>query len=31
VGLLSLALVWCGVRFNWLLERVQAAGQVFTG
>ena len=31
VGLLSLATLYLGVRFNWLLERVHVAGRVFTG
>jgi len=31
VGALSLATLYLGVRFNWLLERVQHAGRVFTG
>jgi NADH-quinone oxidoreductase subunit N len=31
VGALSLAILFLGVRFNWLLDRVQAAGRVFTG
>ena len=31
VGLLSVATLYLGVRFNWLLERVQHAGRVFSG
>jgi NADH-quinone oxidoreductase subunit N len=31
VGLLSLATIYLGVRFNWLLDRVNVAGRVFTG
>jgi NADH-quinone oxidoreductase subunit N len=31
VGLLSLATVLLGVRFNWLVERVQVAGRLFPG
>ncbi len=30
VGALSLATLYLGVRFNWLLDRVQHAGRVFT-
>jgi NADH-quinone oxidoreductase subunit N len=31
VGFLSLATIYLGVRFNWLLERVSVAGRIFTG
>ena len=31
VGLLSLATIYIGVRFNWLLERADEARRVFTG
>jgi NADH-quinone oxidoreductase subunit N len=31
IGLLSIATLLLGIRFNWLLERVQQAGRVFTG
>jgi hypothetical protein len=31
IGLLSAATLLLGIRFNWLLERVQQAGRVFTG
>ena len=31
VGLLSLAVLVMGVRFNWLLDRARDAGRVFTG
>jgi NADH-quinone oxidoreductase subunit N len=31
IGLLSVATLLLGIRFGWLLERVQQAGRVFTG
>jgi NADH-quinone oxidoreductase subunit N len=31
IGLLSLATLLLGIRFSWLLERVQLAGRMFTG
>jgi NADH-quinone oxidoreductase subunit N len=31
IGLLSIATLLLGIRFNWLLDRVQQAGRVFTG
>jgi NADH-quinone oxidoreductase subunit N len=31
IGLLSVATLLLGIRFSWLLERVQQAGRVFTG